>query len=177
MVRRYDRAPALIRAFWGGGEYLERPRVELVHPGTRTPRNASATSYLELAAALLPRAELFVVGVGSFETRSGRPGCQRSTPVSRRACTTTVCCSMGPRCAASSGHCPKVISAWYWPPGLPTYRSGAAGTRCRASARCWPTCCCRPRWSGSTGIAACPVCRRRSVRSRCTTGCRTTSRS
>jgi thioesterase domain-containing protein len=56
MVRRHDRAPALIRAFWGGGENLERPRVVLVHPGA-----LPATSYLELAAALLPKAELFVV--------------------------------------------------------------------------------------------------------------------
>lgn len=55
-VRRHERAPALIRTFWGGGENLERPRVVLVHPGA-----LSANCYLELAAALLPRAELFVV--------------------------------------------------------------------------------------------------------------------
>jgi len=55
-VRRHERAPALIRTFWGGGENLERPRVVLVHPGA-----LSVNSYLELAAALLPQAELIVV--------------------------------------------------------------------------------------------------------------------
>jgi|GEM_PF-6149974 len=56
MARRRERAPALIRAFWGGGEDLERPRVVLVHPGAMAP-----ICYLELATALQPRAELFVV--------------------------------------------------------------------------------------------------------------------
>lgn len=57
MARRPpERAPALIRTFWGGGEDLERPRVVLVHPGALAP-----ASYLELATALQPRADLFVV--------------------------------------------------------------------------------------------------------------------
>lgn len=56
MARRHERAPALIRAFWGGGEHLERPRVVLVHPGA-----LPVTSYVELAAALLPGVELFVI--------------------------------------------------------------------------------------------------------------------
>lgn len=56
MARRHDRAPALIRAFWGGGQDLERPRTVLVHPGA-----LSTTGYHELAAALLPGADLFVV--------------------------------------------------------------------------------------------------------------------